>query len=76
MLTNVATLVALIVSAIICIIFISIIKHKISRSQLKTAFIFLYSSMIVIYIGTISQIIFSNILNSQGIIVCRLYPLS
>lgn len=67
MLTNVATLVALIVSAIICIIFISIIKHKISRSQLKTAFIFLYSSMIVIYIGTISQIIFSNILKINPI---------
>lgn len=67
MLTNVATLVALIISAIICIIFISIIKHKISRSQLKTAFIFLYSSMLVIYMGTISQIIFSNILKINPI---------
>ncbi|MCI8699849.1 MAG: PAS domain S-box protein [Clostridia bacterium] len=67
MLTNVATLVALIISAIICIIFISIIKHKISRSQLKTAFIFLYSSMLVIYMGTILQIIFSNILKINPI---------
>ncbi len=67
MLTNVATLVALIISAIICIIFISIIKHKISRSQLKTAFIFLYSSMLVIYMGTILQIIFSNILKINSI---------
>lgn len=63
MLTNVA----LIISAIICIIFISIIKHKISRSQLKTAFIFLYSSMLVIYMGTILQIIFSNILKINPI---------
>lgn len=67
MLTNVATLVALIISAIICIIFISIIKHRISRSQLKTAFIFLYSSMLVIYMGTILQIIFSNILKINPI---------
>lgn len=67
MLTNVATLVALIISAIICIIFISIIKHKISRRQLKTAFIFLYSSMLVIYMGTILQIIFSNILKINPI---------
>lgn len=67
MLTNVATLVALIISAIICIIFISIIKHKISRSQLKTVFIFLYSSMLVIYMGTILQIIFSNILKINPI---------
>lgn len=63
MLANVPELIALIIAMIVSIISLMVIKTKIKKSQLKTAFMRMYMCMIIMCIGPISQIIFADILN-------------
>ncbi len=67
MLTNVTELTALIISLIACVIILIVIKLKIAKSQMKTAWIFVYTCMIIMCIGTIAQITLSKLLNIDPI---------
>ena len=67
MLTNVAELVALIISMIACIISVVVIKKKVSKSQIKTAWMIVYACMIIMCLGTIAQITLSVPLNIEPI---------
>jgi len=63
MLTNVTELVALIISLIACTISLRFVKSKISKSQIRTAWISVYICMIIMCLGTILQIVLSKPLN-------------
>lgn len=67
MLTNVADLVALIIAMVVSIISLLIIKNKIKKSQLKTAFMRMYICMIIMCMGPILQILFADKLNIKPI---------
>ena len=56
MLTNVTTLMALIISLIACIISFTFVRTKVSKSQTRTAWSFVYVSMIIMCSGMIAQI--------------------
>ena len=63
MLTDNLTFSALILAEIICIVLIIIIKNKINKSQLKTAFLFMTSMMLISCTGVILQTVLSKPLN-------------
>lgn len=63
MLTDIVTFIALVIAEIICISLIIIIKNKISKSQLRSSFLFLTSMMLLSCTGVILQDILSNPLN-------------
>ena len=67
MLSDVLTFSALIIAELICILLMIIIKKKISKSQLKTAFMFLVSMMLISCTGVILQDILSKPLNIEPI---------
>lgn len=63
LLTNISTLLSLIISDLICILIFIIVKRSIKPSQLKTAFLFLDSAMIICCTFLNMQIILSKPLN-------------
>lgn len=67
MLVSVPELIALLIAMLVSIISLTVIKNKIKKSQLKTAFMDMYICMIIMCIGPIFQIIFANMLNIKPI---------
>ena len=67
MLTNVVELIALIVSVIACIISFVFVKVKVSKGQMRTAWMIVYICMIIMCIGMIGQITLSESLNISPI---------
>lgn len=63
MLTNVVELTALIVSVIACIISYLFVKVKVTKGQLRTAWMMVYICMIIMCVGMIAQITLSELLN-------------
>jgi len=67
MLADKTTSIILIIAEIICISLILVIKNKIRKSQLKEAFLFLTSMMVIICTGVTLQNILSKPLNIEPI---------
>jgi len=67
MLTNVTELVSLIISLIACLISVRVIHVKIGKSQIRTSWMWVYICMIIMCIGTISQIVLSIPLNVEPV---------